>query len=1634
MKMKSSATTTWALKVCLVASLLHLAFPGAARAQLTEQDSQGFLKVDLEETTPSSMTPAPGGPLTLVDIEALREEGRQKAWTFTVGLNSATDRTIDQLCGLLEPEKVEEEVDRCTYSTPPGDLPDKFDWRILGGTAPIRDQGSCGSCWAFSALAPIESAILIKEGVEEDLSEQFLVSCTSAGSCGGGWTWSALQSSYCFLFSGAALGAVAESSFPYVASDVSCEPPYPRPYCIDSSTYVGSDSFLDVPYIKQAILEHGPVSTRVYVGTAFQAYTSGIFNAWAGSDPNHAVALVGWDDSQGANGVWILRNSWGSDWGESGYMRIEYRCSQVGNGTRSITYNPDCNNNGIPDMCDTSCDYEIPFTGVCADLYPNACGLAANCNNNEIPDECERDCNNNGSPDDCDIANGTSADNNANSLPDECEEDCNGNGIFDWDELQAAHADPDISIDIDDNQVIDECQDCDGDGTWDWQDLGRPHGLLMASRGTNLIRTYHPTAGEAVGSSGANELADPYGVVIGPNLNFLVTSSGDDRIVEFDNNGSYVRDLVPSGSGGLSYPTGLTFGPDGHLYVSSNATHSVLKYDGQTGDYLGEAVGPGVGGLLHPYDLLFGPNGNMFVSSDGTDSILEYDGQTGLFVRGLSGGTLNGPRGLALKSDGHLLTASYDTGGVVEFDLETGACLGRFTSTWPSFRYARGLAWGPNGNLFVSGYLFEGGDYYLRVYEYNGQTGEYISPFMRNDSAVVDPAGLAFHPPSPEDCDNNGVPDECDSFEDCNNNGRRDACDIVDGSSADCNENWIPDECPWEENDCNDNMIPDFCDLAEGTSQDCNHNTIPDFCDIGDVTSQDCNANNIPDECDLVTGISEDCNDNETPDECDLAAGASQDCNSNDILDECDLADGTSQDCDGNTVPDECQDTSDDCNSNGVWDACDIAQGISDDCNENNVPDECDIADGTSQDEDSDGIPDECQAITRQVPSQYATIQDAIDAAGDYDIVLVADGTYQGLGNRDLSFGGKKLVVRSANGPEASTIDAEGQGRGFIFENEEPFTTRVEGFTIANGSSSYGGGIYAYRANPTISNCVILGNSADRGGGIYANHSNSTISNCVIVSNSADYGGGIYNYHSSLAISNSTIRGNSANLYGGGVYSHGDSWMISNLGISNCIMWGDSAEGQGPEVYLNYYSLLTITYSDVAGGQAGVGGSGTLDWGNGSIDADPLFVAPAYGSYRILHGSPCIDAGDNDVVPADVTTDLEGNSRFIDDEGTPDTGNGDPPIVDMGSYEFNADCNANGVPDGQDISEGTSEDCDENGNPDECEWTDCNGSGILDTCDIIQGISADCNSNNAPDECDLTGGTSADCNNNEIPDECDLGSTSIDCNGNGVPDECDVTEGTSEDCNENMAPDECEVATGTSEDCDGNEEPDECQDTSEDCNGNDFWDACDIAYGTSADCQNDGNGNGIPDECDIASGTSMDRNENGIPDECELLIISSDPPDGAIDARSPAGPDGVLVGWQFVILTFSSRCTELLPADLAVTEDGGDGAGPAIESVWPTSSHTIVVVFSEPLEVETWTTITHNDSGSGVRLGYLPGDVDGSGISNANDIIELIDTLMGMNPRPEYQTDINRSGHTDATDVTALIDLLQEGYFLKALP
>jgi len=272
------------------------------------------------------------GQISKSEIETLREGLIKGGATFTIGENPATKYPLEELCGLKIPRAPEKQSTRSAEKSIPENLPVKFDWRERTGCPPIRDQLSCGACWAFGTTALLEANILIKDSLTVNLSEQWLISCNTDGwDCIGGW-WAHKYH--------VQPGAVLESDFPYAGSPLPCGESYFHPYRIKSWGFVSSEyNVAPTDMIKESVMNYGPVACGIYAGMAFQAYTDGVFNISESGKVtvNHAVTIVGWDDTLGG-GAWIIRNSWGTGWGAGGYMYITYGTSRVGYSANYVVY------------------------------------------------------------------------------------------------------------------------------------------------------------------------------------------------------------------------------------------------------------------------------------------------------------------------------------------------------------------------------------------------------------------------------------------------------------------------------------------------------------------------------------------------------------------------------------------------------------------------------------------------------------------------------------------------------------------------------------------------------------------------------------------------------------------------------------------------------------------------------------------------------------------------------------------------------------------------------------------------------------------------------------------------------------------------------------------------------------------------------------------------------------------------------------------------------------------------------------------------------------------------------------------------------------------------------------------------
>ncbi len=333
------------------------------------------------------------------------------------------------------------------------------------------------------------------------------------------------------------------------------------------------------------------------------------------------------------------------------------------------------------------------------------------------------------------------------------------------------------------------------------------------------------------------------------------------------------------------------------------------------------------------------------------------------------------------------------------------------------------------------------------------------------------------------------------------------------------------------------------------------------------------------------------------------------------------------------------------------------------------------------------------------IPGDYETIQEGIDASFDGDTVLVQPGTYV----ENIDFNGHNIVLGSMfliTGDDSyistTIIDGNGSGSVVTFENGEDNAVVITGFTIQNGFSLEGGGIYCLSSDPTISYNIISGNSSESdGGGIYCDDSNPVIFRNTISGNSNYegvgggiccrnnsspniygntvsgnstmlYGGAIFCFESSPGMTNNTISENSAGVSGGGIYCE----LVSNPIITNTIFWADNA-AYSAEIDFDDSSSPYFTYCDIQGG-----------WpGEGNIDTDPLFRDPDNSDFHLMatecgdvYDSPCIDAGHPEIHD-DPLGCFWGLGAVVSDMGA--YGGGDEATD---CVYIPGDCNHNGTP------------------------------------------------------------------------------------------------------------------------------------------------------------------------------------------------------------------------------------------------------------------------------------------------------------------------------------------------------------------
>jgi hypothetical protein len=480
--------------------------------------------------------------------------------------------------------------------------------------------------------------------------------------------------------------------------------------------------------------------------------------------------------------------------------------------------------------------------------------------------------------------------------------------------------------------------------------------------------------------------------------------------------------------------------------------------------------------------------------------------------------------------------------------------------------------------------------------------------------------------PPLDDCDGDGIPDVCGPTADCDGDGTSDVCEIADGA-ADCNANWIPDECERSscapENpacqDCNGNNQLDECDIADGTSFDCDQNGRPDDCDVGTIYTiyVDADAQGTPKNGTNWTNAYNDL-------QAALSAAASS---------------GVGRD---------------------IWVAAGMYKpaGPGGDKAASFVLPECVRMYGGFP-----GEPGQEGNFSVRNPSAYPTILSGdLDGNDGPDFANRDDNAYNVVSARNMSVA-SVLDGFTIRGGNASWEAPEWGGAAVLFDGGSP---TVNHCTVRDNEAFYwGAAIYCTSsASPRVADCTISGNRAGSGAGVYCEDGAAPlIVNCAMAGNAAGgYGGAIQCHEGGKpTIVNCTFAGNQAASGGRALHCY-SSATRSTVTIANCILWDG-----GDEVLNEDSSTIAVTYSNVQGGWTGTGNIGA-----DPVLHDPRFVdttAPFGAGLRLKDDSPCIDVGDNNAVPSGITTDLNGNPRFVDG------GHGLPPIVDMGAFEYPS-CNA----------------------------------------------------------------------------------------------------------------------------------------------------------------------------------------------------------------------------------------------------------------------------------------------------------------------------------------------------------------------
>jgi C1A family cysteine protease len=237
---------------------------------------------------------------------------------FTMGINQFTDLTPDEFRKLyVSGLRAEFGSYGCkVFASSAAGVPDSIDWRAKGAVTSVKDQGQCGSCWTFSATGAVEGAWAISKGQLVDLAEQELVDCATGFSYGShGCSGGQMEGAFKFIIEN---GQCSLASYPYTAQNGDCKKCTAVAHIASCSDVQPNDQMS-----LKAAVAHQPVSIAIEADTRyFQSYSSGVLTSSScGTTLDHGVLVVGYGTENGIK-YWLVKNSWGTTWGDKGYVKI----------------------------------------------------------------------------------------------------------------------------------------------------------------------------------------------------------------------------------------------------------------------------------------------------------------------------------------------------------------------------------------------------------------------------------------------------------------------------------------------------------------------------------------------------------------------------------------------------------------------------------------------------------------------------------------------------------------------------------------------------------------------------------------------------------------------------------------------------------------------------------------------------------------------------------------------------------------------------------------------------------------------------------------------------------------------------------------------------------------------------------------------------------------------------------------------------------------------------------------------------------------------------------------------------------------------------------------------------------------